>query len=59
MKTVNGANCQVNTYKIEHKDFIEKCIKEFYEKSTIESTQPLLRNRAPKAPTNNISRYFR
>ena len=59
MKTVNGANCQVNTYKIEHKDFIEKSIKEFYEKSTIESTQPLLGNRAPKAPTNNISRYFR
>jgi len=58
MKTVNGANCQVNTYKIEHKDFIEKCIKEFYEKSTIESTQPLSRNRAPKAPTNNINRYF-
>ena len=34
MKTVNGANCQVNTYKIEHKDFIEKCIREYYGQST-------------------------
>ena len=36
MKTVNGANCQVNTYKIEHKDFIEKCIREYYGQSTPE-----------------------
>ena len=34
MKIVNGANCQVNTYKIEHKDFIEKCIREYYGQST-------------------------
>jgi len=34
MKTVNGANCRVNTYKIEHKDFIEKCIREYYGQST-------------------------
>ena len=34
MKSVNNTNCQVNTYKIEHKDFIEKCIREFYDNST-------------------------
>jgi len=33
-KTVNGANCKVNTYKIEHKDFIEKCIREHCSQST-------------------------
>jgi hypothetical protein len=36
MKTVNNTNCQVNTYKIEHKDFIEKCIREYYGQSTPE-----------------------
>jgi len=39
MKTVNGANCQVNTYKIEHKDFIEKCIREYYGQSTASITE--------------------
>jgi len=34
MKIVNNTNCQVNTYKIEHKDFIEKCIREHYGQST-------------------------
>jgi len=39
IKTVNGANCQVNTYKIEHKDFIEKCIREYYGQSTAMITE--------------------
>ena len=37
-KSVNGANCQVNTYRIEHKDFIEKCIREFYDQATTSTT---------------------
>ena len=39
MKTVNNTNCQVNTYKIEHKDFIEKCIREYYGQSTASITE--------------------
>ena len=39
MKTVNHTNCQVNTYKIEHKDFIEKCIREYYGQSTASITE--------------------
>ena len=34
MKIVNNTNFQVNTYKIKHKDFIEKCIREYYGQST-------------------------
>ena len=45
MKIVNGANCQVNTYKIEHKDFIEKCIREYYGQSTASITET-----APEVP---------
>jgi hypothetical protein len=45
MKTVNGANCRVNTYKIEHKDFIEKCIREYYGQSTASITET-----APEVP---------
>ena len=37
-KIVNNTNCQVNAYRIEHKDFIEKCIREFYEKATTSTT---------------------
>ena len=37
-KCVNGLNCQVNTYRIEHKDFIEKCILEFYDQATTSTT---------------------
>ena len=45
MKTVNNTNCQVNTYKIEHKDFIEKCIREYYGQSTASITET-----APEVP---------
>ena len=38
MKIVNGTNCQVNAYRIEHKDFVERCIREFLDQATTSTT---------------------
>ena len=53
-KCVNGLNCQVNTYRIEHKNFIEKCILEFYDQATTSTT-----NAAPVAkPLKDVRSFF-
>lgn len=54
MKTVNNTNCQVNTYKIEHKDFIEKCIREYYGQSTASITET-----TPEVPVAKPSKDMR
>ena len=54
MKIVNNTNCQVNAYRIEHKDFVERCIREFFDQATT-----LTNAAAPDVPVAKPSKDVR